>query len=124
VSVKGKLIKALDITIADLDEDRLVDILLDSYRQKNGRIRQLEGENAAERERLHQGLECIRRERERLHNDPLYGAAGEYFFEIAPRGKSPRQFFCVRVHGHRIDAFEHRESYDYAMRQMDRSEWK
>lgn len=104
---KQKLLDALNITFDDLSEDRLLDILLDAYKAKKQRIAALEVENAQERERLQNDLECVRRERQRMREDPLYCVAGEFFF----KGRSC--IIGVVVRGGHIQAFERQSGIDY-----------
>ena len=118
MSIKQKLIDALDCTIEDINEDRLVDILLDAYKTRGDQITHLEGENAQERERLYAEFESIKREQKRMREDPLYCATGEYFFNCNGHN------FGVRVQGYRIDAFERQGNIDFAGREMSLAEWQ
>ena len=78
---KAKILEALDIALDDVSEDCLLDILLDAYKSKDQAILRLEGENAREREDMHQERERMREEYDRRRSDPLYCTAiGEYYF--------------------------------------------
>jgi hypothetical protein len=117
---KQKILDVLDSVLDDISEDRLLDILLDAYTAQKQAILDLAVENAAERENLRLDREHIRQELHKMRNDPLYGAAGEYFFEGS--GTVKRRF-CIMVRGHAIEMIEQLGGVDYRCRQMERLEW-
>lgn len=114
---KERLLQALDIAIDDLSEGVLLEVLIAAYEQKKAECAKLQGENAQERENLHLAEGRLLEEQHRLRNDPLYGAAGEYYFDINGRR------FGVVVQGSRMDMFERKGNIDYAARQMPPAEW-
>lgn len=119
MSIKEKILSALDCALEDITEDRLIDILLDAYQAKTQQIVKLQGENAAERERLHHDHEMLREEHRRMRMDPLYGADGEYFFSCNGRK------FNIKVRGGKIDMFERSSSAscDFVAQRMSMDEW-
>lgn len=121
MSTKQKILVILDDVLDDVSEQRLLDILLDAYQARQAEIKKLKSEIAYERENLHRLQESTTDEYRRMRSDPLYGAFGEYFFELP--GKQ-RQFFCVRVQGKRFEMFERKGNVDFMCRQMSREEWK
>lgn len=116
MKTKQRLLKALDCSLEDISEDRLVDILLDTFNAKKRRIEELEGDNARERFDIQNERDRMRDELHRMRSDPLYGAGGEYYFMCD--GKK----FGVVVQG-RISMFERRGSIDYAAQQLSPREW-
>ena len=117
MSVKEKILDALDVAIDDVSELRLVDILLDAYKLKVKRIEELNAENAMERERLYAERDMMAQERHKMRSDPLYCAAAEYYFSCDGRK------FGIHIQGPRIDMFERRNNVDIRAQQLSRSEW-
>lgn len=117
MTTKSKILAALNCTLDDLDEGRLLDILLDAYKRKQETIEALAAENAAERERLDSDLDAIRRERRRMMTDPTYGAEGEYYFYRDGR------WFVVRVRGRAIAMFERRDGVDLLAEPVPLEKW-
>lgn len=92
MTIKQKILDALDATLDDLDEDRLLQMLLDAYAQKKLRIASLEQQ-----------------------------PTGEYFFRHRrPTGADTNfdQRFVVRIAGGNVSMFERCNSYDVAIQQM------
>ena len=118
MTTKKKIIAALGCALDDISEERLLDILLDAYAGKKKRIQELERENLAERERLHQDLECIRREQDRMRSDPLYSLGGDYYFFCNGRK------MLVQVQGGQIQMCERIGTIDYCAKQVARESWK
>lgn len=81
MTIKQKLLSVLDVCIADINEETLLQILLDLYEQRKKRIQELESENAQERQSLHDERESMHRELDRARRDPLYfNNARNYYF--------------------------------------------
>ena len=118
MNIRKKLLDALDLTIDDLSEDCLVDILLDVHKRNQQQIKQLQGENSHEREMIHEEREIMKRDYQRMHEDPLFCTSGEYFFRYG------RQLFCVNIQGHQINMFERKGRSDAVARQLSRDEWE
>lgn len=72
---RSRILEALDNVVDDLSEERLLDILLDSYSAKKQRIKELESENARERQDLRDTQEQLREDMRRMRSDPFYGAS-------------------------------------------------
>ena len=110
--MKQKLLAALGITLDDVSEERLLDILLDAYKAKQKQIQQLEGENGHEREMLHAEREKLRDELHRVRSDPLYGASGQFWF----LGGLPQVSYCVTIQsGKAVEMYERHGKIDYRM---------
>lgn len=118
---KEKLLEALDCTIDDVSEERLVDVLLDSYAKMKERIKVLEAENSGERERLHYEMNNIQEERMKMRRDPTYWTAGDFYFidHVALMGQKMR----VRIVGTKIELSQRRGNVDFVMRQVSGTEW-
>jgi hypothetical protein len=117
MNTKEKILAALNCALDDIAEDRLLDILLDAYRAKKARIAELEVANEAEREKLQYAHDALHREQIRLRHDPLYGAAGAYYFKVNGRR------FGVTVVGSKIEMFERVRGVDFSAQQMSLAEW-
>jgi hypothetical protein len=118
MSIKKQLLGALDCTLDDLSETRLLDLLLDAYQAQKKEIERLHGVNAREAQRLRDDLECVRRDRERIQRDPLYCAHGEYFFLVNGRR------IGVSIQGSHIDLYERgANKINYAGQRLSATEW-
>ncbi len=85
--LKAKLVKALgDTSLDDVETERLVDILADKVRRLESDIERLHGENAAERQRLHDEHQRLERALSELRRNPLFGAHGFYRFDGLQKG--------------------------------------
>lgn len=116
MSTKQKILKAIDCTIDDIGEDRLIDILLDAFKAKKARIAELENQIGAVARELHALEEARREEYRRMRSNPLFGASGEYYFLCRDRK------FRVLVRGSDIQLFERSErpaGVDYASIQIN-----
>ncbi len=102
MNTKQKILDALDIAIDDLSEDRLIDILLDAYKDTRRQLNEVKFENARERETIRRERERMQEDHRRMREDPLYCAQGEYYFVYDKR------MFGVRIQGRKIDMFERR----------------
>lgn len=117
-NIKEKLLQALDCSLDDISEERLIDILLDAYNSKKQRIVELEGENSRERVMLHTEREQIRDERHQMHTNPLYGASGQYYFVL------DNKKFVVQIEGgRRIQLFERQAQIDFAAQPLTSKEF-
>lgn len=115
---RSRILEALGDVVDDISEERLLDILLDSYAAKKQRIKELEGENAHERQALHDDRERLHEEMRRMRSDPLYGACGDYYFTVGGR------YFRFHVHGGRVDMLEEcKGNISYAAQQMSLEAW-
>jgi hypothetical protein len=110
MTVKTKILEALNITFDDISEDRLLDILLDAYKSKDQAILRLEGENACERERM-------RGEYHRMRSDPLYCREGAYYFAIE------KARFTVLVQSDRVDLMARSHGHDVIATPMSPEDW-
>jgi hypothetical protein len=117
MSVKSKIVEALGCTLDDISEERLVDILLDSYRTKKQEISRLQVENIREREDMYRERQSLRDEQRRMRSDPLYGPEGYYYF------LSDRRKFTVAVQGGRITMSERMKNVDMVAQQVQLVEW-
>ena len=118
MKTKQKILEALGIALDDVNEDRLLDILLDAYKAQKDQIVQLRGENAHERLCLQSDRDNMREEMRRIRHDSTYGSVGEYFFII----NQHRIGVIVRA-GH-VSLYERIKNVDYSGQQMSRSEWE
>ena len=119
MSTKQKILDALGCALDEISEDRLVDILLDAYKRKEQRIKNLEAENVTERQRLDAEIERCQIARHEMRSNPLYGASGEYFF----LGTGWRRLRVQIEGGCRISAFEVVGNVDYVCRQVSQEEY-
>jgi hypothetical protein len=105
MSVKNKILAALDYALEDISEDHLIDILLDAYKAKKDHIRKLEAENEHERNDIYHERQRMREEAKCMRSDPLYCREGVYYF------LSNGRKFTVMVQGGRVNLSElHREN--------------
>jgi hypothetical protein len=118
VTIKNKLLDALDITLEDVSEERLIDLLLDAYKVKERRIEVLEGENAHEREDMHHEREKMREEYRRMRSDPLYWReGGVYYF------RDYTKCHTVLIQGGQVRLMERIKDVDIAVPQVKQEEW-
>lgn len=115
--IKDKLLAALDCCLSDLTAECLVDILIDAYQATRQESARLQGANGHEREMLRAEEERMRIEQQRLRNDPLYGAAGHYFFA------GDNQVFRIDIAGHDIRLSTRRGAVDHPTRQITLAEF-
>jgi hypothetical protein len=87
MTIKQKILAALDCDLESLTESRLLDILLDAYASKQKRIDDLERENSAERQSLRDQHELLDRVQRGIRTDPLYLSVGQYFFVLPNQQK-------------------------------------
>lgn len=99
MSIKKKILGVLDVSLDEITEHRLLDILIDAYHAKQKRINELAGANAREREDIHLQREQMAQEHRRMRTDPLYCASGTYLFEYDHRTQVQ-----VDVQGFRVTA--------------------
>jgi hypothetical protein len=119
MTIKDKLLGALDITLEDISEERLLHLLLDAYRAKQRSIEHLESENAREREDMHHEREKIRENYRRMRRDPLYGQEGVYYFIIAGNGIR----LSVTIQGARINLHQRVSGMDIAAAPVSLETW-
>lgn len=120
MDTKQKILATLDaVTIADVSEDHLVDILLSEYKGQQRRIKELQSENESERRDLHLAQEQIREERHQLRSNPAYGAIGEYYFV----GEG-QQFQVVIEGGRVVQAKVIRAGVAFLLQQVSRPTFK
>ena len=104
-------------------KEKLLDILLDAYRERKEEIEQLRSANAREAQRLHDGHEALMRERQELRYNPLYGANGRWFFT------ANGQYFSVSITGGQIREATLRvkakgQDVEYAAQPMTPEQWE
>lgn len=116
--MKQKILEALDCVLEDVGEDRLVDILVDAYNAQKERLEASVTENNAERQHMHDERERMKQEHHRMRTDPLYCAAGAFFF-VDGDGRT----FIVQIKGFKIEMCERRGTIDYAAQQISREEF-
>ena len=114
---KQKILEALDVAIDDIKESRLLDILLDAYKDQKRQIAELKAENSAERESMYHERESMKAEHRRMREDPLYCASGNYYFVCNGRR------FVVSVQGFKMEMFEQNESIHHFAQQLSPSEF-
>jgi hypothetical protein len=117
-TIKDKILAALDCALDDIAEDRLLDILLDAYAAKKAEIERLHGENAREREQLHQELEAAHLDRHRMRSDPLYCAAGAYYFLLGGT-----DYYAVHIQGTQITLLRRLANHDQLAQPISRDEY-
>ena len=120
MSIKGKLLEAVgEVDVSDIGTEALVDILTSRIKAQDKKIQELHGENARERQRLHDEIERNIAERKRMQNDPLYCLHGEYFF----RGNTG--IIRVHVHGFKMEVIERKgkANIDYLLEQVTPAEY-
>lgn len=104
--------------LGDLDESRLLDVLLDSFAAKKLRIIELNAENLGLQEKLHKERELLRAENRRILENPLSGAEGQrYYFTVG--GK----LFWIEVRDNRIRMFQRGGGLDIAAQQIERQQF-
>jgi hypothetical protein len=109
---KQKLLDALDCTLEDLSEDRLLDLLLDAYAAKKKKIEELRSENAREAQALHDQREVLDKEYQRMRRDPTIWLASQYFF------RTQTALLVVNIRGPEISICERKKGIDYAAEQL------
>ncbi len=97
---KQKLLDALGCALDEINEDRLIDILVDAYKAKKQRIVELESANCLERQRLHDERNSLLDERRRMREDPTYWVHSRYCFNHNGKG------FFVMIDGPRVSLYE------------------
>ena len=102
-----------DCRIDEINENRLLDILLDAFAAQKEKIEALRGENAHERQCMRSERQLLQAEFQRMRRDPLYCAMGEYRF-VGEKGA----IFHVHVQGTEINMYKRHNSIDYAMQQV------
>lgn len=118
MSNKQKLLDALGCTIEDVNEDRLVDILLDAYAASQKRISELMAENAQERLHLRADQQALIDDRRRMREDPTCWVQGFYHF----LGQGSRRIF-VHVDGPRVKVYERAQNIDYLAQPLSPAEF-
>lgn len=121
MTVRDKILEALG-DIDNISDERLCDLLLDAFNAQRKQIERLGVENSAERIALHNEREQLRQEMHKMRSDPLYGAAGQYFFNVN------RRYFHVTIEGthiHMCESMKQASSVwvDYLGYQMTREAW-
>lgn len=115
--LRKRILSALDIPFEEISESRLVDILIDEHEAAKATVSKLKAENADEREALRQERETIRVEMRKMRSEPLYCAAGEFYFVRGEAG------FLIVIQGTRINLFEHSGAAFYPVVQVSSEEW-
>ena len=117
MNIKQKILDGLGCTLDEISEERLIDILLDAYQAKERRIKALEGENAREREAMHEEREAMKREHHLMRTDPLYCAPGRYYFAVAGRR------FSVDIQGSAIKMLQRDSRIDVLAQRISENEF-
>lgn len=114
MSIKGKLLEAVgEVDVSDIGTEALVDILTSRIKAQDKKIQELHGENAEERQRLHDEMEKLRRERNRMRSDPLYCAAGRYFFQALDG-----TVISFGIQGERVQAANVKKTISYSLQRL------
>ncbi len=120
MSIKGKLLEAVgEVDVSDIGTEALVDILTSRIKAQDKKIQELHGENARERQRLHDETEAMRRDRKEMQRNPLACAHGEYFF------RCERGLIIINVQGYKMTVMERvgKANIDYLLEQVPPSEY-
>jgi hypothetical protein len=125
MSIKDKLLEALELDPELLSDDRLLDLLLDAHARRQQRINELERERAGQQLAHQRSMEALQEERERARRDPLYTAPGEYFFYYEWTAGLDRysQRFVVRIVGRAVTMSERKQGYDMMIQQVSREDF-
>jgi hypothetical protein len=118
ITTKAKILAALEIALEDIAEDRLLDILLDAYAAKKRAIEHLSHVNDTEREKLREERQAVHMDRMRMHKDPLYCAAGSYYFRLGGT-----DYYIVHVQGTKIILQRCQANYDQLAQPISREEF-
>ena len=113
MSIKQKLLDSLNVTLEDISMERLIDILLDTYKAKCQYIKKLEGENAHEREQLESARKAIGQEMDRIRCDPTLLCAKEYNFISRNKIK-----FTVQIVNSKVILIERVGPINYPMEEI------
>lgn len=113
VSTRSRILAALDVTLEDIPEHRLVDILLDSYRAKVREVAELRQENAVERESIEAARQQFIEETREMRCDPFYCANGAELTFV-----DNSDCFVVRAFGGKVQLFKRKDGVDYVLRQI------
>lgn len=119
MTIKSKIMEALDITFEDLRDETLIDILIECYERKCKQIKTLEHANDAEKIDLHNQQDAIITELHRMRNDPTYNKAGTYYFYDA------NLKFAVTIYGSQVHMTVRKNNLvDYACVPMKEEEYE
>lgn len=120
MSVRSKLLEAVgEIDIHDIGESALVDILVNKIKSQEKRIQELNGENAHERQRLHDEREAMHKDRQEMRRNPLYGVYGQFYF----LGRDNQRIQLVMQSGQIVSMIERFKNTDFMMRQITPTQW-
>ena len=117
-TLQQKLLKALDLTLDDLSEERLIDVLLDNYKFKAEQVETLANENLHEREQIQGERDAMRKEHHDMRCNPLYGPTGEYFFAC-----EGHRYRLIVEGGRRLQLFKKQPGAEYVARSISREEF-
>ncbi len=117
MSIRDKLLEAIEFDTDGLNESILLDILFESLKKLKNKVKELECENTAERECLHRNRDVLREEMKRIRTDPLASVYGEYYF-VCDNHK-----YQIRIQGPKITMFGRERQIDYAAQQISVEEW-
>ena len=116
-TVKEKILEALNVTLEDLSECRLIEILIDAYKAKESEVSELKAANNQERVDLALERGQMRQEYHKMRSDPLYGAAGNYCFALDDKK------FQVHVQG-KVELMERRGCFDVRAIPLSQAEFE
>lgn len=113
MSIKQKLLDAVgEVDVSDIGTEALVDILVSRIKAQDKKIKELHGENAAERQHLYDETERMHREIKEMRSNPMYGAYGSYCFT----GGMPDVKFILHMRGGKIiEAIARHKTMDYLL---------
>lgn len=115
VSTRSRILAALDVTLDDIPEHRLVDILLDSYRAKVREVAELRQENAVEREGIETARQQFIEETREMRRDPFYCVNGAELTFV-----DNSDCFVVRAFGGKVQLFKRKDGVDYVLKEVSR----
>lgn len=113
VSTRSRILAALDVTLDDISEHRLVDILLDSYRTKVKEVAALRQENAVERESIESVRQQFIKEMREARSNPFYctNSAELTFIDNS-------DCFVLRAFSGKVQLFKRKDGVDYVLKQI------
>lgn len=133
MTMREKLLEALEFDPELMTDEQLLALLLDAHARRQQRINELERERAGQQLAHQRSMEALQEEHHRMRSDPLYGAAGNYFFchewskwatgLESLQAEHYKQQFVVRVAGRSIEMCERKQGYDMAIQQVSREEF-
>lgn len=119
MTIKAKLLEAVgEVDINDIGTEALVDILVSRIKAQDKKIQELHGENAQERQRLHNEVDSLHMEQRKMRSDPLYWATGLYCF----KGLAA-DLVKLEVQGAHVKIYLHRKRNAYPLQQISPNEF-